>query len=177
MPSLYFHWKRWRAELQQFNHHLSTLNSVFRVQNAAFPNCLHVKSCPHYWLGCCSASDLWPLWLPQLEDRWVEHLLCELWRRLPGATCRVCIPWCLWASCGGRCCLRRLHWGPALPADLQHAEVCRVSSDWMERGEPIFVFLNLQSSRGATESLFTHQRIYVLIDCFQKSPTHLILPA
>lgn len=66
---------------------------------------------------------------PQLENRRVEHLLSYLWWRLSGAQRAVCLPWCRWAPRGGGCHLCRLRWGTALSADLQHATVCRVSSD------------------------------------------------
>lgn len=154
MPSLYFHWKRWRAQLWPSNHRLSTLNIVFMVRKVAFPNCLHVNTCQHCSLrtGSRSAgpltSDLWPLWLSQLEDRWVERLLGELWRRLSAAPGGVRLPWCLWAPCGGRRCLRHLRWGPAHPADLQHAQMCRVSSDRMERCKCFFFFSITFSSVG-----------------------------
>lgn len=71
----------------------------------------------------------------QLENRGVEYLLGYLWWRLPGAHCAVHLPRCLRASRGRGCHLCRLLWGTSYSADLQHAQVCRVSNDQMECGE------------------------------------------
>lgn len=65
----------------------------------------------------------------------MEHLLSHLWWRLSGAQSGVCLPRCCGPSRGGGRHLCRLCSGAALFAEMQHAQVCRVSYGWMERGE------------------------------------------
>lgn len=68
-------------------------------------------------------------WVSQLENRWVERLLGDLRWRLSDTQSGVHLPGRHGPPRGGGCHLCRLRRGTAFSADLQHAQVRRVSCE------------------------------------------------
>lgn len=89
-------------------------------------------------MGCFCDSWSFRLvfrWFSQLDGWRLERLLGYLRRRIPDAQRAVRLPRRRRPSGGGGRPLCGLHRGPALSADLQHAEMRRVPCNQLERGE------------------------------------------
>lgn len=76
----------------------------------------------------------------QLEGRWMESVLCNVWWRHSGTPCGVYVSRCVWKADSRRLFVWGLYSQTCQPASLQHAALCTVQRVLMEPGKKLTLF-------------------------------------